>query len=233
MDNETTVSDENQETSAEQTATPSESEEQTTPNVEEAPAGVSDQPTDEVKEEKKPPRSEQRIHELSKRLKEAEQRANYWEKLNAPPVAPLPAETAEGEFLTADQIADSVVKKQQTQEWERQNKEANKEMERDILDTLKKYPDLETNDKLGSAIFAYAQANKMRILDAADEVKTQIKADEERVKKELLASRSGRVGVTTPQSGKVSTGEEKININSLSDEEKAANWSKILESYQK
>jgi hypothetical protein len=72
----------------------------------------------------------------------------------------------------------------------------------------------------------------MRISEAADEIKSQLKADEDRIKKSLLASQSGRIGVTTPQSGKVSSGTEKVNLNSLSDEEKAANWGKVLESYQ-
>jgi len=216
------------ETPVEETTTPSASEIETSSETETAPADVSDQPVEEAKK----PRAEQRIHELSKRLKDAEQKADYWEKFNAPELV-APMDEPQGEFLTADQIADSVLRKQQIQQYEKDKSDANKEMQRDILVTLQKHPDLEGNDKLSRTVFSYAQANNMRISDAADEVKTQIKANEDKVKKELLASQSGRLGVTTPSGGKVSIGEEEIDINSLSDKEKAANWNKILQSYQK
>jgi len=222
---EATVSEE---TPVEETTPESAPETETPSETETAPADVSDQPVEEVKK----PRAEQRIHELSKRLKDAEQKADYWEKFNAPePVTPM--DEPQGEYLTADQIADSVLRKQQIQQYEKDKSEANKEMQKDILVTLEKHPDLEGNDKLSRTVFSYAQANNMRISDAADEIKAQIEVNENKVKKELLASRSGRLGVTTPSGGKVSTGEEKIDISSLSDEEKAANWNKILDSYSK
>lgn len=220
-----TVSEETQETPADDTATPSASEEQTPLETEEAPADVSDQP------EEKEPRAEKRIHELSKRLKESESRADYWERINAQPVAPT--ELPEQEVYSAEQIADVILSKQQSLEQEKQRTEANKEMKKDIEETLIKHPDLEKNDKLSKAVFSYAQANNMRISDAADELKAQIKADEEKVKKELIASQSGRIGVTTPKGGRISSGEETIDINSLSPAEKETNWGKILQSYQK
>jgi hypothetical protein len=222
-----TASEETQEATAEQTAPESAPETKETPEVEKAPVAVSEQPTEEVKT----PRAEQRIHELSKRLKESEQKAEYWEKLNAPPVTPV--DVPDSENYSAEQIADVILQKQQAQNIESQKAEANKEMQRDILETLKKHPDLDTNDKLSRTVINYAQANNMRIIDATDEVKAQIKAEAEKSYKELLASQSGRVGVTTPSGGKVSSGEEKIDVNSLSEEEKAANWGKILQSYQK
>jgi hypothetical protein len=223
MEEETTVS---QETPADDTAAPSVSEDQTTSEVETAPADVSDQPTEEAK-----PRAEKRIHELSKRLKESEQRADYWERLNAPPVAP--ADVPESDVYSAEQIADVIMRKQQTQRQEESKLEANRELQKDITETLLKHPDLETNDKLSKTVFAYAQANNMRISDAADEIKSQIKANEEKVKKEVIASQSGRLGVTTPSGGRVSTGADKIDVDSMSEEEKSANWGKILQSYQK
>jgi hypothetical protein len=227
-ENETaTDSQETVESPAETTATPSASEEQTTSETETAPVAVSEQPAEEVK----PPRAEVRIHELSKRLKETEQRADYWEKRNAPPVTPV--DVPEGEVYSAEQIADVILQKQQTQQIESQRAEADKEMQRDILETLKKHPDLDTNDKLSRTVFNYAQANNMRIIDAADEIKTEMAKEADKAKKEVIASQSGRAGVTTPTGGKVSTGEEKIDFNSLSEEERAANWGKILQSYQK
>lgn len=225
-DENASVSEETQETSVEETTAPSASEEQTTSEVEEAPADVSDQPTEEEK-----PRAEKRIHELSKRLKESEQRADYWEQLNAQPVAPT--ELPQQETYSAEDIANVILSKQQTLEQEKQKKEANEELKQDITATLKKHPDLDTNDKLSRVVFSYAQANNMRLVDAADEIKAQIKANEEKVKKELLATQSGRVGVTTPSGSRVSTGDEKVNINSMSDDDKSANWGKILQSYQK
>lgn len=227
MSEEETTPEVSQETPAETTAAPSESEEQTTSETETAPADVSTQPAEEVK----PPRAEQRIHELSKRLKESEQKAEYWEKLNAPPVAPM--DVPEGETYSAEQIADVILQKQQAQQIESNKTEANKELQRDILETLKKHPDLDTDDEMSRTVFNYAQANNMRIIDAADAIKAKIKAEAEKAHKELLASQSGRVGVTTPSGGKVSNGEEKIDVSSLSDEEKSANWGKILQSYQK
>jgi hypothetical protein len=225
MDNETDVA--SQEAPVETTTTESSPETETTPEVETAPADVSDQPTEEVK----PPRSEQRIHELTKRLKETEKRAEYWETLNTPPVAPMEVPYADN--YSAEQIADIILQKQQTQDYAKQKAEADKEMQRDIIETLQKHPDLDTNDKLSRTVFNYAQANNMRIIDAADEIKAEMAKEAEKVRKEVVASQSGRVGVTTPSGGKVSSGEEKININSLSDEEKSANWGKILQSYQK
>lgn len=220
------IAEPSQEETVETTTTESAPEIETTPEVETAPADAPAQPTEEVK----PPRAEQRIHELSKRLKETEQRAEYWENLNAPPVAPV--DVPESDTYSAEQIADVIMAKQQAQQVERNKAEANKELQRDILETLQKHPDLDTNDKLSKTVFNYAQANNMRIIDAADEVKAQIKAEAEKAHKEILASQSGRAGVTTPSGGKVSTGEEKIDINSLSDEEKAANWGKILDNYK-
>jgi hypothetical protein len=229
MDNETSVP--STEETVETTAVLSEGEvkktTETTSETETAPVAVSEQPEEEVKT----PRAEVRIHELSKRLKESEQKAEYWEKLNAPPVAP--ADVPDGDTYSAEQIADVIMAKQQAQQVESNKTEANKELQRDILETLQKHPDLDTNDKLSRTVFNYAQANNMRIIDAADEVKSQIKAEAEKVRKEVLASQSGRVGVTTPSGGKVSSGEETIDINSLSEEEKSANWGKILQSYQK
>jgi hypothetical protein len=223
MEEETTVS---QETTVDETAAPSVSGTETTTEAVEAPADVSDQPVEEKK-----PRSEQRIHELSKRLKESEQRADYWERLNAtPPETPT---SEPQDVYSAEQIAEVIMNKQQTAEIARQKEEANKELKNDITETLVKHPDLESNDKLSKTIFAYAQANNMRISDAADEIKSQIKANEEKVKKEVLATQSGRVGVTTPQGGRVSDGADKINVDSMSEEEKSANWGKILQSYQK
>jgi hypothetical protein len=224
MDNENAAS--SQEETVETTTPESAPETETTPEVETAPAAVSEQPTEEVK----PPRAEQRIHELSKRLKETEQRAEYWEQLNAQtPVMPMD-ETKE--VYSGEEIADIILRKQNAQQIENNKIEANKELQRDILQTLQKHPDLEENVKLSRTVFNYAQANNMRIQDAADEIKAEMAKVAEKAKKEALASQSGRVGVTTPSSGKVSSGEEKIDINSLSEEEKAANWGKILQSYQ-
>jgi len=223
MENENATT--SQEAPAEITAPESAPETETTTETETAPADVSDQP-----EEVGKPRAEKRINELSKRLKAETQRADYWETINAQPVPPT--EQPEGDYVTAEQIADQVIYKQQVREQKRQKDEANKELQRDINETLVKHPDLESNDRLSRAVFAYAQANNMRISDAADELKTQVKTEAEKVRKELLATQSSRVGVTTPQGGRVSSGEEKIDINSLSESEKAANWGKILESYQ-
>lgn len=222
------MSDENATTSQEvivdDTTTESAPAEQTSLETETAPADVSTQP------EEKEPRAEKRIHELSKRLKESESRADYWERINAQPVPPT--EQSDSEFLTADQIADTILYKQQVMNQEKQKAEANKELQVDISETLIKHPDLESNDKLSRVVFSYAQANGMRISDAADEIKSQIKANEEKVKKEILASQSGRIGVTTPSGGRVSNGSEKIDFSSLSPAEKSANWGKILQSYQ-
>lgn len=225
-DENATASEETQEAPVETTTPDSAPETKTTPEVEKAPAAVSEQSTEEVK----PPRAEQRIHELSKRLKESEQKAEYWETLNTPPVTLT--DVPEGDVYTPEQIGDVIVAKQKAERIEAEKVEANKELQRDILETLKENPDLDSNDALSRTVFNYAQANNMKIKDAAREIKSQIKAEAEKVHKELLASQSGRVGVTTPSSGKVSTGEEKIDINSLSDEEKAANWGKILQSYK-
>jgi hypothetical protein len=208
-----------------ETTTPESAPETETPSeTATAPADVSDQPVEEA------PRAEKRIHELSKRLKESEQRADYWERLNAtPPVAPTDEPQ---EFYTADQIAESIIRKQKTELIESQKVEANRELQEDIQQTLDSHPDLNTNDKLSKAVFAYAQSNNMRISDAANEIKAQIKADEDRIKKELLATQSGRIGVTTPSGGRVSTGSDRVSLESMSDEDKANNWGKILQSYQ-
>jgi hypothetical protein len=226
------MNDENATTSQEvivdDTTTESAPAEQTTSETETAPADVSTQPVEGVPSAE--PRAEKRIHELSKRLKESESRADYWERINAKPVPPT--EQSDSEFLTADQIADTILYKQQVMNQEKQKAEANKELQVDISETLIKHPDLESNDKLSRVVFSYAQANGMRISDAADEIKSQIKANEEKVKKEILASQSGRIGVTTPSGGRVSNGSEKIDFSSLSPAEKSANWGKILQSYQ-
>lgn len=211
-----------------ETTPPSTSETQTASETE-----MSEEPTSEApaEEEKKLPRSEKRIQELTRKNKELEEKASYWDALNAqPPTAPPSNEENDG-TVTVDGIADAVLRKQQIANFEQVKYQAQDAMQRDALAALTAHPELESDNELADLVVAYAKEKKISFKAAADRVKTRMEQEREKAEKKALASRANTQGASSPSGGRVSSGEmAPINIANMTEQEKAANWDRILAS---
>jgi len=207
-------------------------QEQTTSEVEMSEATTSESealPTEEAKEET--PRSEKRIQQLAREKNEAKEEAEYWKNL-AGQAPPMP-ETPEDGYVTAEQVADTVLAKQEGIRIQEQKKQAQKALENDIVETLKAHPNLETDDDLAKAVYANAQTQGISLKASAEWFEKLITKEKETAVKKEVAARQIRSGVSSPQGSSVSKGESgRPNINSMTEDEKAANWNDILASYQ-
>jgi|SRR6185369_5040655 len=223
MDNESVV--EETQTVETETTTPSTSETETTPEVETSSETTSESPTTEEQ-----PRAQARIQQLNRKVKELEEKASYWDALQAQPPAP-PTDEGDGE-VTVESIADAVVRKQNIERMESTRQEAAGAMQKDALDALTAHPDLETDDELAAIVVAYAEKNKLSFKAAADTIKSRMTQEQKKAESKVLATQAQKTGATSPSGARVSTGEmEPINLSNMTEEEKAANWSKILASY--
>lgn len=204
----------------EETPAPSASEEQSAPEAEISEADTSDQPADEVTEAQAPKsRAQSRISELANEK-------NYWKDLalqNAP-LKEEETETDESEGIGVKDIAKAVISELEAKETSKRVSEAQKVAIQDALEATKKYPELDTDDRLARRVLAIAQADGISIVEAADEYLGSQKAQARQ-----SAEANLRTGVTTPAAKTVSTGQApKLDLRNLSEEEKAANWGEIV-----
>jgi hypothetical protein len=206
-----------------ETTSPSTSETQTaeSPEMSEGTTLASPEDTEKL------PRSEQRIKDLTHKVKELEEKASYWDQLNAvPPEAPPEDEDAP---VTVDGIAEAVLRKQQTVQLEQTKLQAQEEMAKDAAAALAAHPELETDDELADIVVAYAEKNKMSFKLAADKIKQRMNQEQKKAEAKVSASNAQRAGASTPTGTKVANGElTPIDLNNMSEDEKAANWSQIL-----
>lgn len=212
-----------------ETTSPSTSETQTTPEVENSEVATSAQPTEEVKQ----PRANQRIQELSKRAKEAEERAEYWSNLaqQPQPVAPQQPED-DSELTTVDQVADAVMRKQNEQKQKENYVVATQQVQRDAIETLAAHPELESDDELANLVVLTAQSQGITLKAAAEKIKSRLKTEQKKAEQKVVAEQASRTGVTSPRGEKVSTGEPtKPNLSTMTEMDKEANWGQILENY--
>jgi len=210
---------------------------ETASETEGSEVATSEQPAEEEKTDDNPSRSQSRIRELSKKAKEAEERAEYWESL-ARQAPEIPNVESEDGTYTVDQVADVLMAKQDAREIERKKDDARKALRQDIETSVEKYPELQTDDDLAQMVYGYAVQKKISLTSAADQIISRMKAQEAKAAKvaeaKTVASQSIRSGVSSPQGGSVSDGAmPPPDVSSMSEEEKAANWNKIISSFNK
>jgi hypothetical protein len=215
------------------TTPPSTSEIETpSESVETSEVATSEQPAEE-----KPNRSQQRIQELSKKAKEADERATYWETLaKQGEPQPEPAATGDDEEFGVDQLADAVVQRLERGSHEEKAQKAQKELTEDLITVLQKYPELDSDDELAELIVARAQAKGIRLSAAADQVMGKIAEKAKLTEKKVLADEAARSGNPSGNGTKVSTSEpvkKNVDLMKMTKDEEKDNWSQILESYQK
>ncbi|MBA2706130.1 MAG: hypothetical protein H0U60_20030 [Blastocatellia bacterium] len=200
----------------EETSAPSASETESAPEVETSEADTLDQPTEEATaEETKPNRAQERIKRLA-----AER--DYWKDLA--PAPSQPEESGEEGEVTVKEVA-----RQTAEEVHRtiRQEDARKNMLQDAMKAEEAYPQLADDEDLAADVLAVARGRQISITAAAERVigrqVQQVKQARGKAEQNLKAQAS------TPQSRKVNTGEPApLNLNQLSEEDKAANWSQII-----
>lgn len=201
-------------------------EPQTTTEPEEAPADVLEQPepVDET------PRAQKRIQELTRKNKELEEKAAYWDQLSAK--IPDAVDENEDGTVTVDAIADAVLRKQEAKQIENNRTQAQTDMQRDAAETLIAYPVLEKDNELADMVVAYAEKNRISIKAAAAKVMNRFDTAQKKAEAKTLASQATRAGASSPTGERVSTGAmAPPDVSKMSEEEKAANWDNIIASY--
>lgn len=195
--------------------------------VEMPEAATSEQPTEEASPKS---RSQERIHQLTKEKEEARQEAEYWKNLNKQPEA-LPIEESD-EGFTLDQIASSVINKQREIEAEKLREDAKQRLQADVAETAALYPELDADEDLAAIVISTAQTRGISIKAAAEKVMGLVSEKKQEAEKRTLAAQAQRAGVTSPQGAPVSNGSPApVDVSSMTEEEKAANWNSIVAAY--
>lgn len=189
--------------------------------VEQPEADTSVQPTEEPKS-----RSKERIQQLTAKAKELETEVDYWKNLNKQPEI---VQAEESDEVTVDQIATAVLNKQAEQQAKRDRDDAATKMKADVAETIKVYPELDSDDDLAAIVVSVAEKRGISIRKAADTVMDLISKEKETAEKKVIASQASRAGVSSPAGSPVNTGAEpSFDLSSMSEEEKAANWDKVI-----
>jgi hypothetical protein len=197
-----------------------------TPELSEA--GTSDQPEVEVQPEPKPTRAQKRIEELTKRAKEAEEKAQYWEALNAKPQE-YALEPDEDGNVTPEQVANLTVAKMEAKELERQRKGAEQAMQQDMLSTYEAYPELNDDQELADLVVAQALNKGITLKASADRIMKRFASTQKETQARTLATAASKNAVLTPSAGRVGSGEAApVDWKNMSDDERRANWGKIV-----
>lgn len=231
----------------EKTIEPSASEPKTSTEAERSEAGTSAQPVEEEPKREKSERAQERIQQFARRAKNAEERAEYWEKLyqnvQTPPQPPVKPESPQGsegesEFVTADDVATKTAQAVQgsirAERAQEERQRAAEALKQDALETIAAYPELEEDDELGAMVFDFAKSNGISLKAAAARVKERLRTQSEQAEKRVVADQITRSGVSSPQGQGVSSGEPtRPDLNSMDESQKAANWSEIIASYRK
>lgn len=197
-----------------------------TPEISEADTSV--QPEGEVQPEQKSTRAQKRIEELSRRAKEAEEKAQYWERMNAktPEVFMEPDENG---FVSPEQIAELTASKLEAREIEKGRKSAQQEMEQDMLSTYDAYPELNDDQELADLVVAQALNKGITLKASADRIMKRFQATQKETQARTMATAASKNAVLTPSAGRVGSGEAPaIDWRNMSDDERRANWGKIV-----
>jgi len=229
METETVV--DSQESLDELTSSQSASETQTEPEVETetetSEADTSDQPAEESN---KGTRSQERIRQLVRGAKEAKEEAEYWKKLAQEPKMMDIGDVDEGGY-TLDQISASVVNTLNQQKTIEEKNKAAEAMKQDIEATIEAYPDLDQDDDLSAIVMSVAEKRGISIKSAADRVMSMVREKEAITEKKVKAEQAIKSGVSAPRGESVANNAPAIDISQMSEEEKRANWSKIISNY--
>lgn len=207
----------------EETPTPSAGETESVVESGSSEADTLDQPTDTTtgaEDAPKPSRAQERIRELNRE-------ANYWKDLALAGNAPSedkPAATEESDGVGLDDIANAVVTKLEQKARLTKADQAQKAMYEDALTATAEFPELDSDERLAKRVIAIAQADGISIVEAARDYLGSTK----KVSRST-AETAARANVAAPSARKVSTGEAAtVDLNSLSESDKAANWDKII-----
>lgn len=203
-------------------ATPSDNgtEEVAVTDAETSEVGTLDQPAEETTgDEPKPSRAQSRISELS-----AEK--NYWKDLalQAAPLEEKSAPTEESEGVGIDDIAKAVVRELEGKENSKRVQAAQQAAIKDALQATAEFPELDSDERLSRRVLAIAQADGISITEAAREYLGQTKTQARKT-----AESATRATVAAPTAKGVNTGTvAPVDLSSLSEDDKAANWSRIV-----
>lgn len=203
-------------------ATPSDigTEEVAVTEAETSEVATSEQPAEETTgEQPKASRAQARISELASER-------NYWKDLalqNAPlNETPKPDSSEEGVGL--EDIANAVVGKLEEKARLSKAEQAQKVMYQDALQATAEFPELDSDERLAKRVIAIAQADGISITEAARDYLGTTKAQTRKV-----AESTARETVATPSAKGVSNGQPApLDLNSLSEEQKEANWGSIV-----
>lgn len=203
----------------EETPAPSASETESAPEAETSEADTLDQPAEEAT-------GEQPKSRATERIREAIAERNYWKDL-ALQNAPLKEEeevTEESDGIGVKDIAKAVISELEAKETSKKVSEAQRLAIQDAAEATRKYPELDTDERLARRVLAIAQADGISISEAADEYIGSQKAQAR-----SAAETNLRTGVGKPVAKTVSTGQAPpVDLSSLSESEKEANWGKIV-----
>lgn len=203
-------------------ATPSDTgtEEVAVTDAETSEVGTLDQPAEETTgDEPKPSRAQARISEVV-----AEK--NYWKDLalQSAPLEEKSAPTDESEGVGIDDIAKAVVRELEGKENSKRVEAAQKAAFQDALQAAAEFPELDSDERLSRRVLAIAQADGISITEAAREYLGQTKTQARKT-----AESATRATVAAPTAQGVNTGTvAPVDLNSLSEDEKAANWARIV-----
>lgn len=214
-----------------ETTAPSTSEDETTTETpEEAPADVSDQPEEDVE---KTPRAQKRIQELTHKLKQAEEKASYWDELNAQAPEAVAEENEDG-VVTVESIAKAVKNELKADQIESRKGEAAKARQLDAYETLQAHPVLQDDEELAEMVVAFAKEKKITFRAAADRIVSRTNNVAKKAEAKAVADRALKVGASSPAGGRVSSGQMSApDVTTMSEDDKAANWNQILAGFGK
>lgn len=200
---------------------------ETTLEPETPEADTSDQPG----EEGEPPRAQKRIQELIKKNKELEEKASYWDALQAK----LPESSEDSEedgAVTVESIAKAVKNELKADQIEQTRREAESEMQRDAIAAIEAHPQLAEDDELATMVVSYAKERKISFKAAADRVIGRLQVEAKKAETKTAAAQRERAGAATPATGRVSSGAmPPANVSNMSEEDKATSWDQIIASY--
>ena len=179
-----------------------------------------EQPAEETTgEQPKASRAQARISELT-------HEKNYWKDLalqNAPSEEkPKPADDSEG--IGLDDIAEAVVSRLEDKARSSRAKNAEQQMLADAAQASAEFPQLDQDERLARRVIAIAQADGISITEAARDYLGRTTVSR------TTTEQASRESIATPPARKVSTGTvAPIDIASMSEAEKAANWGKYIQ----
>lgn len=190
-------------------------------------AATSEQPED------KKSRAQERITQLSQRVKEAKAEADYWRKLSQPqPEAPK-IESEDG-YLTAEQIADAVDYRLSMKDRQYQAEVAKSQLAQDYLQAVESYPEVASDADLADMVVSMAMSRGITLTAAAERVIGRIQGVQRQAEARTMATEAAKNKSSSPQPGRVGNGEPvRPKLEEISENERRENWADIVSKYKR